>query len=563
MKNLYKIMGLKTTATEGEIKSAYRLLAKRYHPDVNPGNALAAEKFADLTEAYEVLSDSEKKAEYDRQISEMMQQRSQASVSGFNHQYGFTDNSGFAQNIFARRQFVQAQVQQQAQQQLFQKVNEAQRNGYNKGYEAGFNDAQNKFSSENEQLRLQLNILKNNHNDIKYKNEIDRLKKQLDDTEADLEAARARLDEDAESFKAQLKRAEAEIARLTAEQQGKAKRAANDDSVISTLRERAETAESKLGETKKLLLGNEKKLGDAKAALLKAETQITDMKLELSRAYSEKKYYEDELLNFKQMSQQQQEEIYELNQTVAQWEDFSKSLDTADAMKSLKSEWDKRVRDAKKQIKNTHYGTLGVLYYANDDEIKESFRKLVKRYQKKVETDKSYEEKLVAVNEAYKTLSDTQKRAEYDVSIGITADDVVQMLEEKRKHDENMARLQQEQGEQEFWAYVEELMYNAQIGDAESQNVLGEMYYYGDELEKDLEQAVYWFKEAAKQKYPDAFYNLGICFLTGEGVERDEIKAKGFIKQAAKLGNENAQELIKSDYVLYDDSESQTAAAKA
>lgn len=559
MKNYYKIMGLKVTATENEIKSAYRLLAKRYHPDVNPGNATAAEKFADLTEAYEVLSDAEKKTEYDRQVSELMAQRA-AQNSAYSQPYSSFSQNPYAQP-YARRQFTAAQVQQQAQQQMYQRITEAQRNGYNKGYESGFNDAQGKFSAENEQLRAQVTALKNNAAETRLKAENDRLKKKLDDVEADLEALRLKSADEEEQLKVRLSRLEADNERLRAEQAGKAKRTASDSSLIKSLREKLAQAEKNGDEVKRALALAEKKLDEAQGKLLKQTTAVSDLKLENSRVSSEKRYYEEEYNKAKNLAGQLEEEVALLNQTVAGWEEFSRSLDTAEAMKSLKSEWDKRVRDAKKRIKDTYYGTLGVVYYCGVEEIKESFRKLVKRYQKKAESDKSFEEKLLALNEAFKTLSDEQKRAEYDESIGITKEEVAAMLEEKRKHEETMERLEQEQGEQEFWAYVEELMYNAQIGDSESQNALGEMYYYGDELEKDLEQAVYWFKEAAKQKYPDAFYNLGVCFLTGEGVEKDEEKAKGFIKQAAKLGNVSAQELIKADYVLYSNAE--PAAAEA
>ena len=74
------------------------------------------------------------------------------------------------------------------------------------------------------------------------------------------------------------------------------------------------------------------------------------------------------------------------------------------------------------------------------------------------------------------------------------------------------------------------------------------MYFKGDELEHDPEQAAYWFKEAAKLKYPKALLNLGVCFLTGEGVEKNREKAIGFVKQAAKSGNEAARKLIDADY---------------
>jgi DnaJ-class molecular chaperone len=65
-KDYYKILGVSKTATEKEIKSAYRKLARQYHPDVNPGDNKAEAKFQDINEAYETLSDSEKRQQYDQ-----------------------------------------------------------------------------------------------------------------------------------------------------------------------------------------------------------------------------------------------------------------------------------------------------------------------------------------------------------------------------------------------------------------------------------------------------------------------------------------------------------------
>ncbi len=60
-KDYYKILGLDKNASQEEIKKAYRKLAKKYHPDVNPENKQSEEMFKDINEAYEVLSEPEKR----------------------------------------------------------------------------------------------------------------------------------------------------------------------------------------------------------------------------------------------------------------------------------------------------------------------------------------------------------------------------------------------------------------------------------------------------------------------------------------------------------------------
>jgi len=64
-KNYYDILGVSKTANDDEIKKAYRSLAKKYHPDLNPNNKEAAEKLKEVNEAYEVLSDKTKRSNYD------------------------------------------------------------------------------------------------------------------------------------------------------------------------------------------------------------------------------------------------------------------------------------------------------------------------------------------------------------------------------------------------------------------------------------------------------------------------------------------------------------------
>ncbi|MDA1240644.1 MAG: J domain-containing protein [Chloroflexi bacterium] len=102
----YTVLGVSRTASEKEIRTAYRRLARQWHPDVNPGNAEAEAKFKEINNAYEVLSDADKRKKYDQygdqwmhadQLEEMRRRQS-ASAGGFpgggGQTYRFSTNDG-------------------------------------------------------------------------------------------------------------------------------------------------------------------------------------------------------------------------------------------------------------------------------------------------------------------------------------------------------------------------------------------------------------------------------------------------------------------------------------
>ncbi|MDO4485403.1 MAG: DnaJ C-terminal domain-containing protein [Bacillota bacterium] len=104
-RDCYDVLGIKKNATDKEIKSAYRKLAKKYHPDANPGDKRAEEKFKELSEAYDILKDPEKRKLYDRfghkAFDETMARQgaygSQGTKQGYGrgwYDFGSTGNGG-------------------------------------------------------------------------------------------------------------------------------------------------------------------------------------------------------------------------------------------------------------------------------------------------------------------------------------------------------------------------------------------------------------------------------------------------------------------------------------
>ena len=97
-KDYYAVLGVKRDASQKEIKSSYRKLARKYHPDVNPNNKEAEARFKEINEAYEVLSDEEKRKKYDKFGADWEQFE---KMGGAGQQGGFDFNTWAAQQGYA------------------------------------------------------------------------------------------------------------------------------------------------------------------------------------------------------------------------------------------------------------------------------------------------------------------------------------------------------------------------------------------------------------------------------------------------------------------------------
>src|SRR5580698_8511633 len=94
-RDYYEVLGVGKGASDEEIKKAYRKLAVKFHPDKNPGDKAAEENFKELSEAYEALSDSQKRAAYDQYGHAAFDARQRAGRSG-----GFHDPFDIFREVF-------------------------------------------------------------------------------------------------------------------------------------------------------------------------------------------------------------------------------------------------------------------------------------------------------------------------------------------------------------------------------------------------------------------------------------------------------------------------------
>jgi DnaJ-class molecular chaperone len=93
MKNLYEVLGVSKNATEAEIKSQYRKLARKYHPDLNKNDKVSAEKFKEISSAYDILGDKDKRKKYDNNEIDADGKPTGFGMGGGS--YGTYSNGGF------------------------------------------------------------------------------------------------------------------------------------------------------------------------------------------------------------------------------------------------------------------------------------------------------------------------------------------------------------------------------------------------------------------------------------------------------------------------------------
>lgn len=123
--NYYKILEVSSTATDEELKKAYRTLAKKYHPDKNAGDKQAEEKFKQLVEAYQVLTNADKRAKYDdfltnKQAQAKTRSNTQNKTEG-RHSQTKTENSNTGFSEFFNQFFGDKKSNQQASESVYDK----------------------------------------------------------------------------------------------------------------------------------------------------------------------------------------------------------------------------------------------------------------------------------------------------------------------------------------------------------------------------------------------------------------------------------------------------------
>ena len=493
MKNYYRILNIRSNATADEIKTAYRNLAKRYHPDANPGDKAAAAKFAEINEANDVLSDSEKRAAYDKQLRlEVLRRQNAVGAGAFSQRRPLSAQAEMQAKLHAQAQAeMQAAIQASVQAQLAGVRDRAYKEGYERGNKDGQAYAAKTLAAQNETYRQKIS-----------------------------ESARDRSDLEQELFDRdrELNKANEKIRELTVQLEWLKKAASGTDA--DPLRAPLESSRSRVRELENAIAAIRIKPSDVSssttAAVNQKRMQLSDRFRTLNQTLNDLNAEIDSLRA--------------LNDRQTRIAENEKLLST---LESRAAQWAKKQKEDMRAARSTLYGALGVLGWATEQEIGQAFDTLSRQYVGKKDAESM--RKAQKIKDAYATLADPAKRARYNASIGMTDERIEQERKLARENESVQEEYRSKLATRAFWAHFDELSSLALSGDADAQNALGELYSKGDKVERDFSQAVYWFREATAQRHPAAIHHLGMCYLNGEGVRRNKSIGMGYLRQADNL----------------------------
>ena len=491
MKDYYKTLNLTSTATDEAIKRNYRSLAKMYHPDVNHGNDSAAKRFAEITEAYDVLIDPKKRAEYDGKCrAERAQAQARANAQAA---YNRPNASAGANAKY------EAQVQKDANAVLNAVASKSYKEGYAAGFKSGDEKAQ-KLSTAINKLTGEMNELK--RREQSYINDRRELESELFDRDREI----ARKTDQVTELESQL----TWLRRLSS--------LGNTD---TTATKQVESAKLRIMTLRDALEKN-----DGVAATIQDTTSLT--------WHTRRKELNEQFIKLDKALNMMSAEIKDMNEQMERRRKQYTDEKFLASMAAHAKEWSKKQSSDMKLAKNTLYGTLGVLIWATDEELKAAYEKLVELYSKN--TDKHSRDELQKVKQAYNTLQNPASRRDYNTSIGFSEEKIIQEQALAKKNQAAQKEYRDKLADREFWKNFDELSALALAGEPEAQNVLGERDYKGEKIERDFTHAVYWFREAFESKLPAAMYNLGVCYRNGEGVSKNMTIANALFRQASLRG---------------------------
>ncbi|MDE7106742.1 MAG: DnaJ domain-containing protein, partial [Clostridiales bacterium] len=363
MKNYYQILGVKPTATEAEIKSSYRVLAKKYHPDVNPDDATAASKFADINEANAVLSDPQARAEYDAKLREanaphpsqeeiIARQRAQAQEAA--RQAAFR-NMNMNMNMGGRHDSVtMARMRAQAQANMAQAQIQAL---VNQAYQQGVAEARAQADAEIKKLKAALASAVAENKKIKPLQDSEaELKRKLRDAEEDRRDLEQELfNRDRENTLANTRIKELEEA-LSEQGGNAAKRARNENSELKAELDKAKKTIKELEREKSVIQAEKEKIEKEKSSLsenvskLERDNKQHDLKnsAQIMLQQDKRRQLQDEIDAQNKKIEELTAELEAVRAENEQWQQYAKSEEfLSDTEKRIES-WTKKTNADKR-----------------------------------------------------------------------------------------------------------------------------------------------------------------------------------------------------------------------